>query len=132
MANWSSMNPDIPLRHSGQLGQTATMSDTATRTTIPAWTVKDRLVKAREWAGLTQDEMARQLKRGKRSITRYEGQERPAYAVILLYSKVTGVPAWWIEYGDNPPPGAATDRYLTVVPITPHDRPGFTLTPLAA
>ena len=89
----------------------ATMSDTAARTAIPAWTVKDRLVKAREWAGYTQDEMAHRLKRGKRSITRYESQEHPAYPVILLYSKVTGVPAWWIEYGDNPPPGADIHGY---------------------
>lgn len=106
---------------------------------IPEWTLGERLTKARKSAGLDPTDMAERLGVSDRTIRNWEqGVHRPKLGTIRAYAQVTGVALWWLEGdggndgGDNPSSNAATDRYLTVVPITPHDRPGFTLTPLAA
>jgi transcriptional regulator with XRE-family HTH domain len=77
------------------------MSTTTAGTAIPVWTVGDRLVKAREWVEMTQQEMADALSVGRRSITRYEQADDPPRAIILAYSAVTGVAPWWI-LGEEP------------------------------
>ena len=76
---------------------TATHSDTA----LPTWTVGDRMVKAREHAGMTQQEMADALGIGRRTITRHETNDSPPRQMLLAYAQVTGVPLWWIEVGDS-------------------------------
>lgn len=75
-----------------------------TITEYPVWTVGDRLTKAREWAGMTQADIAAALKIGRRSIVRYESSETPPRPVVIAYSAVTGAPLWWIE-GTTPPEG---------------------------
>jgi transcriptional regulator with XRE-family HTH domain len=77
------------------------MSITETGTAIPVWTVADRLVKAREFAEMTQQDMADRLNVGRRSITRYEQSDAPPRPIVLAYSAVTGVPVWWID-GEEP------------------------------
>jgi len=80
---------------------------------IPAWTLGDRLAKARKIAGLNTLELADRLGISRNSITNYEkGHTRPNRAVILAYESVTGVPAWWIEGGDDAErdQGAVTQR----------------------
>lgn len=78
----------------------------------PTWTLGDRLVKARNVAGLKQAEMAARLGIGRRSITRYEeGVAIPKRAIILAWSSVTGVPLWWLD-GSEPPEDTVTHREL--------------------
>ncbi len=77
---------------------------TATDTTghqLPVWTVGDRLAKAREFAGLHQQQMAEQLAISRRSIVRYETAPTPPRSIVLAYASVTGVPVWWLEGTDQ-------------------------------
>ena len=86
---------------------------------IPAWTVADRMVKAREFVGLNQQEMAERIGVGKRSITRYEASTEPPRAIVLAYSAVTHVPVWWLEYGDNPDESRLTPGYPVEISVIP-------------
>lgn len=64
---------------------------------LPVWTIGDRLVKARQFAGLTQTQMAQQLRIGRRSIVRYEASDSPPQPIVISYSAITEVPLWWFE-----------------------------------
>lgn len=65
---------------------------------LPTWTLADRLIKAREHAGLTQDELATRLGRGKRSIVRYEsGTKQPSRPIVIAWAHQTAVPLWWLD-----------------------------------
>lgn len=88
----------------------APMSTTAAESAIPVWTIGDRLGKAREWAELTQQQIADTLGVGRRSIVRYERSESPPRSIILAYQAVTGVPAWWI-LGEEPTDPADIEGY---------------------
>jgi transcriptional regulator with XRE-family HTH domain len=90
-------------------------------TAIPVWSVTDRLVKAREFASMTQQDIADALHVGKRSITRYESRDNPPRAIILAYSAVTGVPVWWIEGTDPGEPSTerVTREYPQPISILP-------------
>lgn len=70
---------------------------------VPAWTIGDRLAKARRAAGLNQSEMAERIRIGRRSITRYEQSDSPPWPILAAYSEVTGVPIYWIEKGTGDP-----------------------------
>lgn len=83
----------------------AMTTSTTDRHDVPTWTIGDRLAKAREHAGLTQQAMADAMRIGRRSVVRYEQRTDPPRAVVLAYSKVTGVPVWWIEGRDEPSTG---------------------------
>lgn len=87
------------------------MTAPMTRTAIPVWTTGDRLTKARDWAGLTQEQMANRLGIGRRSIVRYEAQSDPPRTVVLSYAMATGVPEWWFDGAEPPPNPAVTDGY---------------------
>ena len=69
--------------------------------TVPVWTVGDRLAKAREFVGLTQAQMAAELRIGRRSIVRHETSATPPRSIVLAYASVTGVPIWWLEGTDQ-------------------------------
>lgn len=75
----------------------------ATAAVLPVWTVSDRLAKARETIGLTQEQMAGRIGVDRRSISKYETVGRPRMTVVLAYSQVTGVPVWWLEGGGDDP-----------------------------
>lgn len=96
------------------------MTAPMTRTAIPVWTTGDRLTKAREWADLTQEEMANQLGIGRRSVVRYEAREHPPRTVVLAYATATGVPVWWLDGGDIEPDGGLGDnmRHTAGYPAT--------------
>jgi transcriptional regulator with XRE-family HTH domain len=82
---------------------------TATQDLLPVWTVRDRLIKAREFAGMTQADIAHAIGKGVRSIARYETSDEPPQTIVVAYAYATGVPAWWI-FGDDDPAEAALDR----------------------
>lgn len=77
---------------------------------VPVWTLGDRLTKAREHAGLTQQQMADQLQIGRRSIVRYESDRTPPRSIVIAYSAVTAVPLWWL---DGPQDGDAVTTWYT-------------------
>ena len=73
---------------------------------IPAWTVGDRLRKAREDANLSQKELADLTGVSQRSISAYEGQAKPPRRPVLLaIHMATGVPMEWLETGQASTPG---------------------------
>lgn len=72
---------------------------------VPVWTLRDRIVKAREDAGLTQEEFARRARVGRRTIARWESSPNPPSKIASIYAGVTGVPLWWFEgngWDDDP------------------------------
>ena len=71
-----------------------------TTTITPTWSVSDRLVKARTFADLTQDEMAGRLGIGRRTVIRHERDETPPLAFVYSYAAATGVPVAWL-LGDD-------------------------------
>jgi transcriptional regulator with XRE-family HTH domain len=103
--------------------------NTHTTNKLPVFTARDRLVKAREFAGMTQADMADAIGKGVRSIARYESSDTPPHTIVLAYAYATGVPAWWIEHGDEDEEDGKGAR-----PVTQREYPCWTLDsfPLAA
>lgn len=76
------------------------------RAPIPEWTLGDRIRKARQISGLTQDELAQVLSIGKRTLLRYENDERPAKSAHLYVIALrTKVPLSWLVHGEAPATG---------------------------
>lgn len=71
--------------------------------TVPEWTPADRLRKARELAGLKQQDLAELTGISRASIVNYEAGKtsprRPAMAAIAM---ATGVPLWWLANEPEP------------------------------
>jgi transcriptional regulator with XRE-family HTH domain len=81
-----------------------------TTTQSPAWTLGDRLRKARRTAGLSVDVMAHELGVTDRTVQNYESDRTPPKrSALLAYAQLTGVPLWWLE-GDDPPGDTVTLR----------------------
>ena len=69
---------------------------TNTPMTIPAWTLGDRLAKARQTRHLSQTEMAHLLGLSLRSVNRYEvGALEPKRQTLLAWAMATGVDPEW-------------------------------------
>lgn len=66
---------------------------------IPEWTAADRLVKARNHAGLTQSQLAVRLGISAKSIKRYEAGVTPKRTVLLGWALTCGVSPRWLETG---------------------------------
>lgn len=65
--------------------------------TIPRWTLGDRLRKAREYAGVSREELADDLDVTPRTISNYEtDHSRPRRPVIRLYAMRCGVSFDWL------------------------------------
>ena len=74
------------------------MEQTATQ--VPVFTLGDRLRKARDVTGMSQQQMATSLGIGRRSVSRYEdGDQEPKRGVVMAWSMVTGVPYRWLAEG---------------------------------
>lgn len=72
---------------------------------IPAWSLGDRLRKAREHAGLEQAEMARELGTSRTTVGNAErGDRTPRRSLVMAWSLRTGVPLVWLETGEAPAP----------------------------
>lgn len=67
--------------------------------TVPTWTRGERMAKAREQAGLTQEEMGARLNVSDKTISAWENetrQPRGMMTVLTRWSDITGVPMWWL------------------------------------
>jgi len=92
------------------------MGAMTTDTALPAFTLSDRLTKAREHAGLSQEQMAAAMGIGRRSIVRYESGKIPPRPAVIAWASITGVPLWWLDDAERP--------NLLVT----NDKPGATVT----
>lgn len=71
---------------------------------IPEWTLQDRLRKAREYAGMKQDDLAEKMGISKVSLSRYESAVRqPSDNVVTAWAEATGVSLRWLKEGYIPP-----------------------------
>jgi DNA-binding XRE family transcriptional regulator len=69
---------------------------------VPQFDLNDRLVKARETAGITQARMAELLGCSRRTIVRYESAPGVPRSVVLAYHVATQTDLVWIETGCTP------------------------------
>jgi transcriptional regulator with XRE-family HTH domain len=73
------------------------MTSTATGV-IPTWTVPDKIRKAREHAGLSQQELADRLSVTRTSVINWErGHTRPLRLILRLLAAETGVDEQWLS-----------------------------------
>ena len=79
---------------------------------VPEWTFTDRLIKARTYAGLSQQQLADLLGISERTVKRYEAGGVYKRGIILGWALACGIDPAWLELGDNWP---VTDHY-TMVP----------------
>jgi transcriptional regulator with XRE-family HTH domain len=72
-----------------------------TTTTIPEWTLHDRLHKAREFAGLTQGQLADRLECGEKTVWRAENTDAPIKrGTVLAWAVACGVDPAWLLTGE--------------------------------
>ena len=70
-------------------------------TTIPQWTLTDRLHKAREFAGLTQGQLADRLECGEKTVWRAENTDAPVKrGTVLAWAVACGVDPAWLMTGE--------------------------------
>lgn len=70
---------------------------------VPAWTLGDRLRKAREAAGLSQGDLSTAIDVSRRAISNYElGNYQPKRPVILSWAMCCGVDVAWLRDGITP------------------------------
>ena len=73
---------------------------------VPAFTVGDRLRKARESAGYEQGAFAELIGVSKRTVSNYECENtHPKVIVLRAWAMATGVPVEWLQTGKEPPTG---------------------------
>lgn len=100
------MSSVVLLRYYVPLRNLETMTTALTRGgLIPEWTLGDRLRKAREAAGLEQQELAQRIGVARTTISNAEkGKVNPRRIVINAWSLATSVPVEWLETGQAPQP----------------------------
>jgi transcriptional regulator with XRE-family HTH domain len=67
--------------------------------TVPTWTRGERMAKAREEAGLSQEQMAELLGVSDKAISSWETmkrQPRNMDRVLAQWAEITNVPLWWL------------------------------------
>jgi transcriptional regulator with XRE-family HTH domain len=80
------------------------MSEAPQASATPQWTLGDRLRKARETAGLSQAQLAREIGIGRTSLTHYEtGKKAIPKTALLAWAFRTGVPFAWLADGETGP-----------------------------
>lgn len=81
----------------------------------PTWTLQDRIRKAREHAGLKQEELAAQLSVTRHTLGRWEkGDNEPPTKKLEALAKVTGVPLSWFYAQDSEQPAQAITQRFTI------------------
>lgn len=84
---------------------------------LPTWTLQDRIRKAREHAGLKQDELAQKLDTTRQTLGRWEnGSHTPTEKNLQALAEATGVPIEWFysDSGDSSNSPSALHGKLTV------------------
>ena len=72
---------------------------------VPGWTIFDRLRKAREDAGLSQQQLADLLESPRATVSNWEnGRSNPRPLVLRAWAMATGVDRTWLETGEAPHP----------------------------
>jgi transcriptional regulator with XRE-family HTH domain len=67
---------------------------------VPAWTLGDRMAKARRAASLSTNDMTEFLEAHRNSVTGWERDRiRPKLATLRLWAMRCGVPLDWLRYG---------------------------------
>lgn len=84
-------------------------------TTIPQWTTADRLVKARESAGLKPGDMKARLGVSAKTIWNWEHGRHIPRTALIAWAQVTNVPLWWLEGRDEE--DAATTKWCSASSI---------------
>lgn len=76
---------------------------------VPVWTLGNRLWRARQFHGVTQQELAADLGIGLRAVKEAEADKRPPRrATVLGWAFVCGVDPVWLEHGIVPNTDAPT------------------------
>lgn len=84
---------------------------------LPTWTLQDRIRKAREHAGLKQEELAQKLETTRQTLGRWEnGSHAPTEKNLQALAEATGVPVeWFYQDGTQQPSQATPQRFLVEV-----------------
>ena len=75
---------------------------------VPEFTLADRVRKAREYAGMSQTELATETGMARSGLARIEQGGTPRRSTMILISMATGVDLTWLETGKTPA-GPETD-----------------------
>lgn len=82
---------------------------------VPEWTTTDRLMKARRFAGLTQEKLGDRLGMSGRSVKRYESGRPTRRATLIAWGYACGVSVQWMlgqeDEGTPPDIREVTERY---------------------
>lgn len=100
---------------------------TMTDTTVPTWTLGDRINKARRHAGLEQGDLADACEVSRPLVSLWENDKaEPRANHVLVIAELTGVDAGWLLSGDQIRTGSFTtsaepgaDGNDMVAPFTP-------------
>lgn len=89
------------------------------RGSVPAWTLADRIRKAREAVDMAQGELAEVTGISRQTLSNYEhGRTRASRANLNLIAMATGVDRTWLAVGDNlTPPDQASPGSSCYAPI---------------
>jgi len=88
---------------------------------VPEWEKRHRLIRAREWAGLEQAELARELGVSRNTVSNAErGRSEPRRSLVMAWAMRTGVDLRWLETGQAGPSSTPPDsvRPLGLEPRT--------------
>lgn len=90
---------------------------------VPEWNVSDRVRKAREFAGLKQEELATEIGMSRGGLAKIEQQKStPRRTTLIAIAFATGVALEWLEYGETPagdnPGGGSAVRHQGIEPRT--------------
>lgn len=81
----------------------------------PTWTLQDRIRKAREHAGLKQEELAAQLSVTRHTLGRWEkGDNEPPAKKLEALAEATGVPLEWFYAQDGEQSEQTTPQRFTI------------------
>lgn len=81
---------------------------------VPAWTLADRLRKARDHAHLSQEELAAEIGISRASVSGYEaGYREPPRPVLVVWAMVCHVDLEWLSGAPHPAPG----QPVTILPV---------------
>lgn len=91
---------------------------------LPTWTFQDRIRKAREHAGLKQEELAQAIGFTRQTLGRWEnGSHTPTEKNLQALAEATGVPVGWFYQEDTAPAPAEASPGLLPPTIRTGDLP---------